>query len=86
MISRAASAGFSPPYIECPKSRRMPTLSQFISSIASRVKAAEEKNIRLRGSRGLYSMANLRSGKLVATSRTPSTENFQRSRWLAWKG
>ena len=61
-MSRAASAGDSPPYSEWPKSSRMPTLPTPMSWIASRVLAADEKNIDTRGSRGLYSMANLVSG------------------------
>jgi hypothetical protein len=50
-MSRAASAGDSPPYREWPKSSRMPTLPTSISSIASSVFGAEEKNVDTRGSR-----------------------------------
>ena len=54
--------GNSRPYMEWPKSSRMPRLSSPTCCMAIRVRAAFGKMILLRGSRGLYSITNLISG------------------------
>ena len=64
----------------------MPTLGTSMSSIASSVLAAEEKNIDTRGSRGLYSMANFMSGWAWAKARSPVTAYDQIWPWSTWKG
>ena len=86
MSSCAASAGDSPPYSEWPKSSSTPTLSSPICWMPRIERAAESQVIFTRGSRGLYSMANFRSGWAEASSRMPSTASFQRLPWCTWNG